>query len=494
MCYKKIHIINRTNHFRPGIDRLYIDVPCGKCGSCRDNFNKEWFSRIYYHWMEYVDVRKGWCYFETFTWNEVTVPRKFGIRCFSNKHYRMFSQNLTKFFQRAGYSVQDGDVSWVMTCEYGGTTYRPHMHGLFFIDGKVNIDENEFSSLLANAWTYTKGRINSKEFKRIPLGFTSVTQIDPRKRKRPSDNVVKERTEALGYVNKYMAKDFDFEEVVTKQVDSTYNGPALEDFTKEDRRDFFPFHRQTNGFGLYIKDAVEWHDLVDGKIKVPDKDSKDGYILVNVPRYIDRKVFYNYDKNTKEYHLNEDGKQMMEQRYLRNGSYVKKNFLFAINNFHNLVTQEFKDKYPHLSSTSRFRANFEDLLLDRSLDELADYVLTYKDQVDVESDDFVPEAKLLRLKKYEPSDNDFSMVEAFRGNYEKEKFNFRGFTYTGLELYKKCQCSLMNRKKQFENFEEIIQIFNDLTKFYGEAQQRAYIERKRQESRQKAAYIIKNSA
>lgn len=493
MCYDKIHIINRTNHFRPGIDRLYIDVPCGKCGSCRDAFNKEWYARIYYQWLEYIDVRKGWCYFETFTWNESTVPHKFGIRCFSNRHYRMFSHNLTMFLKRAGYSVKDGDVSWVMTCEYGGTTFRPHMHGLFFIDGKVDIDEKEFAALLAKAWTYTQGRVNSKEFRRIPLGFTSTTQIDVNRRKRPADNVVKDRLEALGYVNKYMAKDFDFEQVITKQIDSEYNGPAYEDLTKEDRRDFFPFHRQTNGFGLYIKDAVDWQDLVDGRIKVPDKNNKDGFILVSVPRYIDRKVFYIYDKKTKEYHLNEDGKKMKEHRYLHNCSYVKKQFLFALNNFSSLVTQEFKDKY-RLTCTSRFRSCFESLLADRDLDDLAEYILTYKDQVDISCDDYVPDAKLMRLQKYEPSDNDFCMVDAMRGNYGKQLFTYRHVDYTGEQFYNRCCNSLMNRKQKFENFEEIIQMFNDLTKFYGQAQQRAYIERKREESRQKAAYIIKNSA
>lgn len=72
MCYAPIKIKNNSLTYRPGIDKLYFTVPCGKCRECQQRKRDDWFIRLYYEWLKYKE--SGEVIFITMTYNDWSKP------------------------------------------------------------------------------------------------------------------------------------------------------------------------------------------------------------------------------------------------------------------------------------------------------------------------------------------------------------------------------------------------------------------------------------
>ena len=168
MCLRPITIPNRRYDFRPGIDKLYLTVPCNECAECRSNKINEYFVRLYYEWQRYY-YNRGSVWFVTLSYNELDLPyidvhsaesraieKVYGMKfpnisypCFDKGHVRDFLDRLLKldrlpyFITKNIPSLRDAngvpyntvlgaDIKHFCVCEYGHTTHRPHYHLLIF--------------------------------------------------------------------------------------------------------------------------------------------------------------------------------------------------------------------------------------------------------------------------------------------------------------------------------------------------------------------------
>lgn len=75
MCYSPIKIKNNSITYRPGIDKLFYTVPCGKCRECVSRKRDDWFVRLYYEWLKYGSPEsQGQVIFITLSYNDFSKP------------------------------------------------------------------------------------------------------------------------------------------------------------------------------------------------------------------------------------------------------------------------------------------------------------------------------------------------------------------------------------------------------------------------------------
>ena len=309
MCTRTKRIQSPEQRYRPLVARGYLDVPCGQCDECRSCAQQEWLLRLWQEMQTYHKI-EGKVVFLTLTYMESCLPRfkyvdkktgeYFDIPCFNKHDKDRFMNSIIQFFKRRGLTKKKTasglGLKFMITCEYGESpqgTHRPHYHMvLLFPPEYVNV-----------------------------LGFTNYTQwMDffqkywhlgfVRKSKKYGLFVNPKSDFAARYTSKYCTKDVDW-----------FDQPEVNDFLYGENRkkiperyeaikDFLPRHYQSQGFGL---------DLV--KLCDNDEVFKDGLNLdflsdrklgktktYQIPRYIKRKVLYDYDKVTGKFTLNERGK------------------------------------------------------------------------------------------------------------------------------------------------------------------------------------------
>lgn len=474
MCYRPLRLISNKLHFNPKVDKMYMSVPCGCCGECRTNLQNSFEARVYY---EYLDTEKkgGYTFFQSFTYNQEFVPKKYGIYCFSPRDYRLFSHNFRHILERNGFSNSDVKIVW--TCEYGGELFRPHYHALFFVKNP-NITPQMLADFQEYAWCRFVHRFGT-QFDRIPLGYLDTNNPDLNKRSRPEDRVVNGQG-ALSYVSKYVCKDFDFLRMVEGQIKNQkgvteYTGPALEKLTKEDKKEMFPFHRQSQGLGISMVDVLTPEELFDGKCSIPDKLKSTK--VVSLPQYIDRKVFYDYNPDDKTFHLNEKGLYMKEYRTAHNLDYVTSQLTQIFGNVKAFWSAKFAKKYSYIESPSDFKIEVMNLMHGRNFRQLANYIITYKDVSDYFANTPISDSlgEMLRLSSRIENDSTLSLRDRLDTRVGKRYIDYL------------CSRSYSNRP-EFKNFEEVIMLFNDLNMFYCQGQQALYYKRQIEKSRQKKLY------
>lgn len=104
--------------------------PCGKCPVCRMKYRKQMALRIY---MEQCIEKPFGAYFITLTYNDENIPITNGRQCFDKIGTQRFLDSLRKKLYRKGVVCRH-----FLTCEYGESGYRPHMHALFFLYSSIN--------------------------------------------------------------------------------------------------------------------------------------------------------------------------------------------------------------------------------------------------------------------------------------------------------------------------------------------------------------------
>ena len=487
MCYRTLNIKNSSLHFDPTCDPLRMNVPCGQCGECRTNLQNSFEARVYYEYLlctstpvEGTHTGFGYVFFQTFTYNEWSVPKRHGMYCFDSRHFTLFMKNLRNELKRK-FGIPGDAVKVFWTCEYGGDTFRPHYHALFFV--YCGITPDELAELCHHNWcSIEKVKHQNRKYKwteyvRHSLGYCDTNNIDDRRRHTPMERVVNAQG-ALSYVSKYVCKDFDFLQVIAKQKHGNYDG---EELTVEDKKYMYPFHRQSNHLGECMKDMVDIDMLMDGKCLIPDKEK--GVKLVTLPQYIDRKVFYNYDPSDKCFKLNDKGIEMKKHRFLHNTYYVKEQILFIFNNLDSLWTPKTQDKYLHGLSKEYCKDKLSEFLPDK-VDELVSYILLYKDVENYYSkflDQYVDISALnqhlleMRLEhRYRPERRSFLYYDEDDVQAVYRAKHFYKYTY--------------NNCRRFRGFEHVVFLINGINKAFCDLQQLEYIRKQNEKSRQKKLF------
>lgn len=214
MCYAPIKIKNNSLTYRPGIDKLYYTVPCGKCRECQQKKRDDWFVRAYYEWLHYQEIG-GECIFITLTYNEWSKPfvsfadidlqvldeyvghlydmvrspseskfvpnhvhtveyfekafhqpfpishydfiTDFGecVDRFNKKHIQDFFKSLRQYFHQhklLTYEQQSvTPIKYFAVCEYGEQKHRQHVHCLVYLPFKY--DPLLFKAIAERCWS-----------------------------------------------------------------------------------------------------------------------------------------------------------------------------------------------------------------------------------------------------------------------------------------------------------------------------------------------------
>lgn len=209
--------------------------------------------------------------FVTLTYSDYYLPVTNGVRHFNTSHIRTFFCELRIFLKRAGYDSKG--LRYFLVSEYGSKYKRPHYHLLLFFPYKINsykLINLQGDGFVQRAWKF---------------GFSSYSK----------NGAYVTSVKALSYCCKYLAKFEDF-----------YTQYGSYELTKQ-HSSYKPFHRQSKGFGLYLLNLLSKDEKL-GNYYLYHEDMKSRNIPL--PRYIQRKLYYIYDKTNSLFRLNQLGQQV----------------------------------------------------------------------------------------------------------------------------------------------------------------------------------------
>lgn len=304
--------------FIPGADKEFLVVPCGHCEECNHKKVNDLVFRAYYEYMSCNSVG-GFVLFQTLTYSEDNVPFAGGFRFFKKSDLQKFFKRLRKSLSDDGYNV-DGNMKYLVTCEYGSKHFRPHYHPLFFV--KFDISPAKFDAYVKKCWSTLGNRYVRGSY----IGIVDSSDVGTR---------VVNSIYALQYVCKYIYKgtsvvkalkryawtdigtfvhDYCFDtngRIMYKDLEDwqlveiwrswLFKHPEYEDLQ------LMPFYLQSKGLGMEFLEQCAYEDLFD-IVKLPSK-SPTGFANFSIPMYYIRKVFYSYNNDTKRYVLNDNGKE-----------------------------------------------------------------------------------------------------------------------------------------------------------------------------------------
>lgn len=121
---------------------LPVDLPCGKCLSCKADQSLMWSIRAY-HESTFHNQNS----FITLTYDDANFPADGKIS----------KDELQRFFKRLRKEVHPAKLRYIACGEYGDQTRRPHYHaiifGLDFLHDKITITDQLYTSpTLAKVW------------------------------------------------------------------------------------------------------------------------------------------------------------------------------------------------------------------------------------------------------------------------------------------------------------------------------------------------------
>lgn len=316
MCTSPIRIRNKKKNFNPDSDPVYYVVPCGKCEECQAAMRSAWSVRNYYEWRNCVD-HGGIAIYVTFTYNNdclphCDLPTKDGdyvnVPCFNKSDIQKFIDRFRKDLKRN----HGTEVRYLITSEYGGNTHRPHYHGILYFNKRLST--RLIKSLIRQHWYF---------------GFISLGDHDG----------VVNSPNALSYVAKYITKDWEFNRILDEIGFNKKN--IDEDLVKSYRRQLFPFHLQSQGYGEAINTYNDYSLLYQGKCVA--YDSNNNPVIINLPKYNVRKLFYVLDEN-KTYVPTDEGIKYLADKKKRDYEKVLTKFTSSIKSYSDLVAYVFNDK------------------------------------------------------------------------------------------------------------------------------------------------------
>lgn len=118
-------------------------VPCGKCNACLVRFRLEWDARLTEEWKKAQSS-----FFITLTYNpESEHIDENGVAHVYKRDVVLFNKRLRKKLD-LDYHAK---ARYYLISEYGPTTFRPHYHGIYFLD-KI-LDIRDFDCLVSGCWS-----------------------------------------------------------------------------------------------------------------------------------------------------------------------------------------------------------------------------------------------------------------------------------------------------------------------------------------------------
>ena len=100
MCYHPVRILNpkiksenELVGFDQAKDKLFLEVPCGHCGTCRQKQIDDYYVRTVSEYDECIK-KCGIVFFNTFTYDPQKVPKYYDLKCFDSQHFIRFMKNL----------------------------------------------------------------------------------------------------------------------------------------------------------------------------------------------------------------------------------------------------------------------------------------------------------------------------------------------------------------------------------------------------------------
>lgn len=293
MCYNPRTIKNPSKHFDIEHDKVFLTVPCGQCGDCRNNKRTSYQVRCFYEW-QHAKLLGGYCLFVTLTYNDKHLPTLFGFPCFDYKDIQDFFKRCRKTLSYK-YNIKSDAFTYIVSMEYGGETCRPHYHLLIFVKDKT-INEFVMRSVIRDSWSVERVKFEASDgsfyFKDLPRnGFIKFG----------NNRGIVDSSGAIEYVTKYCCKDFDFEEKFC-ELYGCKDSDILHAYSS-----FRPKTKTSINFGLYALECTSDDLLLSGKCTYTNKD---GVKIVPLPLYLERKKFFDVIRQFGEsprYKLNSSG-------------------------------------------------------------------------------------------------------------------------------------------------------------------------------------------
>lgn len=120
---------------------IRIQVPCGKCGSCRHNRRTDWSFRLKWELKQSITA-----IFLTLTYSDENLPE-------NNTLVKKDLQNFFKRLRKENRKHSDKQIRYYAVGEYGTQTKRPHYHIILFNVSKQS--EKKMEKL----WTFGHSKI-----------------------------------------------------------------------------------------------------------------------------------------------------------------------------------------------------------------------------------------------------------------------------------------------------------------------------------------------
>lgn len=354
-CYHSIQIYNPKKGLSPYLDKSLLTVPCGHCEGCKAEKRLAWFVRSYYEFLRCTD-NGGFVYYLTLTYNENTVPKIGDDRVFCKNDIENYIEALRLRIKRKLQKKHyDSQLKFFYSGEYGGKTYRPHYHILFYCNDPIN------------KWLFRKyaNDIWRKEYGFVKAGCRNYGFVDS-----PG---------ALHYVAKYVCKDISDDlhcfKLYQKHLPFEDKSVIKECLTSLNVQ-IIPPHRSSNDYGIYVLQCEDFINLVNGFVILPDSHTT--IKRYKLPLYLERKIFYDVVKDglNPVYKLNTLGFEMKLQRKLKFENAFKYMFTALTQQRGHSVNLDLINK--------KFQTNFDTheqlnsfIQKKATLSELTDYVTTY---------------------------------------------------------------------------------------------------------------------
>lgn len=176
-----------------------MQVPCGNCIECRESKRNQLATRLSVHSWQ-VRQQGGTTLFLTFSYNNAHLPhilyRDNAIPAFSRRDVKQFLKALRRYYNKRGKSF-----TYILVCEYGKNTQRPHYHMMPFLP--KDIDPTEFAEKCREYWTHMY--VKEKDIY-VNNGYMFPSKTDVKRGK----HIVNHSKSCAYYASKYATKDLSF--------------------------------------------------------------------------------------------------------------------------------------------------------------------------------------------------------------------------------------------------------------------------------------------
>lgn len=142
---------SNTDFLRNRYNKQFVQIPCRWCMSCRVDTREQWSDR--FNFERYTAAVQGFpSSYVTFTYDDEHYPRNGSL---SKDEGRKFIFRLRDTLKYHNVPLPSNKFKYILVGEYGGTSGRVHLHGLF-----TGLDYALAKPYFEKAWNY-RGTIDS---------------------------------------------------------------------------------------------------------------------------------------------------------------------------------------------------------------------------------------------------------------------------------------------------------------------------------------------